>query len=91
MGISPCGFCRQVTLDFCSPSTPFFLVPASYVPAASGDGAEQFVTLADCRQGKPLDKVIVTSHGELLPCPYSDVDYLAPRPEGLQNVSQFMG
>lgn len=60
------------------------LVPASYDPATSAS-----VSVAECAKGKPLDAVIETTMGEMLPLAYGDDDYLAPRPEGLEDTTQF--
>jgi cytidine deaminase len=60
------------------------LVPASYDPITS-----KTVTVAECAEGKPLDAVIETTMGEMLPLAYGDDDYLAPRPEGLEDTTQF--
>lgn len=60
------------------------LVPASYDPTTS-----KTVTVAECSEGKPLDAMIETTMGEMLPLAYGDGDYLALRPEGLEDTTQF--
>lgn len=53
------------------------LVPASYDITLEKC---KTVSVADCVRGKPLDCVIETTIAELLPLPYGDGDYSAPRP-----------
>ncbi|KZP18774.1 cytidine deaminase [Athelia psychrophila] len=66
--LSPCGICRQVIREFCTPNMPILLVPADY-PQPPKDGSA-----ADGIGG-----VKETSIGELLPDSFGPEDLELPR------------